>query len=96
MYERILLVALCAYTMSGRRIESLLFATQHLRLGWFTGLAIPTQASHPANVLVHVVASDHVHDFACIFLSVLVLELIGKAFVSLCEERVGLAILIAR
>mmetsp|Transcript_15944 Transcript_15944/g.21632 ORF Transcript_15944/g.21632 Transcript_15944/m.21632 type:complete len:213 (+) Transcript_15944:62-700(+) len=59
-------------------------------------VAVASQACHPAHVLVDVVAARHVHDFAGVSLSVLVLELGSKWLVGAAQERVSQFVLLFR
>ena len=58
-------------------------------------VTIASKITHPTDILVDIVAPDHVHDGACIFLCKPVLELGRKALVSWLNKWFGLHVLVS-
>ena len=59
-------------------------------------VSVASEPGHPSHIGVDIVSSAHVHDLTDIFLSVLILELLGEALICGLQEGVSLSILVLR
>ena len=79
---------------SGSKIIVILADTLFCSAIGLSCATITAQVCHPTDIGVLIVSTDHVHDFAYIFLRMLVFKLAGETFVSLIEEGIAHPILV--